>query len=107
MNNTSNDVGTETSKRNKKRSDDVHGVDLKKYLEAGKTVGRSLEQQINERPYLTLGIVGATGFFLGSLIGSRIGQLAVAIGIGYAATKLIENNDIDVKEVAKKVSDAL
>jgi hypothetical protein len=113
MNNTISDFRTDTEEgtmqgEGSERSGsgrETHGVDLKKYLDAGRNVGRTLEDQIVTRPYVALGIVGGAGFLLGSLIGSRVGQIAVAIGIGFAATKVMQGKGLEtMKDVAKKVN---
>lgn len=82
-----------------------HGVDIKKYLDDAKSMGKNLESQMSTRPYVVLGAVAGVSFVAGSLLGSRIGQLAVAIGIGYAATHFLQ--DTDVKSLARKATQNL
>jgi hypothetical protein len=82
-----------------------HGVDIKKYLDDAKSMGKNLESQMSTRPYVVLGAVAGVSFVAGSLLGSRIGQLAVAIGIGYAATHFLQ--DTDVKSIARKATQNL
>jgi hypothetical protein len=82
-----------------------HGVDIKKYLDDAKSMGKNLESQMTTRPYVVLGAVAGVSFVAGSLLGSRLGQLAVAIGIGYAATHFLQ--DTDVKSIARKATQNL
>ena len=90
-----NDVAASTAPRsgNKKSDEDVqHGVDIKKYLKDAKSLTSRLESQVTERPFVALGAVAGLSFVAGSILGSRVGQLAVAIGIGYAATRIAQIN---------------
>src|SRR5437762_7718190 len=68
------------SKSSTSASTEPHGVDLRKYLDEAKSLGQRLETQMSSRPYVALGAVAGVSFLAGSLLGSRIGQLAVAIG---------------------------
>jgi ElaB/YqjD/DUF883 family membrane-anchored ribosome-binding protein len=86
-------------------STEPHGVDLRKYLDEAKSLGEQLETQMSSRPYVALGAVAGISFLAGSLLGSRIGQLAVAIGIGYAATHFLQGTDM--KAIAKKATQNL
>lgn len=86
-------------------STEQHGVDIKKYLDDAKSMGKNLESQMTTRPYVVLGAVAGVSFVAGSLLGSRIGQLAVAIGLGYAATHFLQ--DTDVKSLARKATQNL
>ncbi len=90
------------SRSTKEATETPHGVDIKKYLDDAKSMGKTLETQMSSRPYVVLGAVAGASFVAGSLLGSRIGQLAVAIGVGYAATRFLQ--DPDVKSLARKVT---
>lgn len=57
---------------------------------AGKNLGTQLEEQVRKRPYVVLGAAAGVGFVAGSLLGSRLGQLLIAVGIGYAAREALE-----------------
>ena len=88
------DVGSSAPSRSAKKSDaDVqHGVDIRKYLSDAKSLTSRLEAQVKARPFVALGAVAGISFVAGSILGNRIGQLAVAIGIGYAATRIAQVN---------------
>ena len=96
---------SKSSKETASSSSTEHGVDIKKYLDDAKSMGKNLESQMSTRPYVVLGAVAGVSFVAGSLLGSRIGQLAVAIGIGYAATHFLQ--DTDVKSLARKATQNL
>jgi hypothetical protein len=94
------------SRSTESRSHETHGVDLRKYADEAKSLGRSLESQMTTRPYVVLGAVAGGAFVAGSLLGSRIGQLAIAIGVGYAATRLLQDPELksEVRDIARKAT---
>ena len=94
-------------KSSRSTSEEVHGVDLRKYLDEAKSLGQRLDSQMSTHPYAVLGAVAGTSFLAGALLGSRIGRFTVAIGLGYAATRFAQENDLDLREVAKKAVDRL
>jgi ElaB/YqjD/DUF883 family membrane-anchored ribosome-binding protein len=53
--------------------------------EAGRNLGEQIDGQVRKRPYVALGAAAGVGFVAGSLFGSRLGQVLLAAGIGYAA----------------------
>jgi hypothetical protein len=60
-------------------------VDMAQLREVGRNLGTQLEQQAVRRPYVVVGASLGVGFVAGSLFGSRIGQMVLAVGLGYAA----------------------
>ena len=75
-------------------ADDVHGVDLRKYLDEAKSLGERLDAQMTTHPYVALGAVAGASFLAGAILGTRIGRFAVAVGLGYAATRFAQMNDV-------------
>jgi hypothetical protein len=58
-------------------------LSLDRVREITRNLGEQLETQIHERPFVVLGAVAGASFVAGSLLGSRLGQIAVAIAGGY------------------------
>jgi ElaB/YqjD/DUF883 family membrane-anchored ribosome-binding protein len=76
--------------------DETHPrIDLSRLREAGIRARRQLEEQVRKRPYTVLGATAGVGFVVGSVLGSRLGQVAVAAGIGYLAKSLLERDVVD------------
>lgn len=46
---------------------------------------------VRRHPYISLLAVGAVGVAVGSVVGSRYGQMAAAIGAGFTAHKLLDD----------------
>jgi ElaB/YqjD/DUF883 family membrane-anchored ribosome-binding protein len=65
-------------------------VDMVRLREAGKNLGVQLEEQARKRPYVVIGAAAGLGFVAGSLLGSRLGQLLLAAGIGYLAKDVFD-----------------
>jgi ElaB/YqjD/DUF883 family membrane-anchored ribosome-binding protein len=57
---------------------------------AGRNLGAQLEQHVQKRPYVVMGAAVGLGFVAGSILGSRLGQVLLAAGIGYAAKTFLE-----------------
>jgi hypothetical protein len=53
---------------------------------------------VHKRPYVFVGGAAALGFFAGSLLGSRFGQLVLAVGLGYIARNVL-GGDIDAASI--------
>jgi len=53
--------------------------------EVSRNLGSQIDEQVRKRPYVVLGAAVGVGFVAGSLFGSRLGQVLLAAGIGYAA----------------------
>jgi ElaB/YqjD/DUF883 family membrane-anchored ribosome-binding protein len=65
-------------------------LEMDRLRAAGKNLGTQLEEQVRKRPYVIIGAAAGAGFIAGSLLGSRLGQLLIAAGIGYAAREALE-----------------
>jgi hypothetical protein len=65
-------------------------VDLGRWREVGKNLSGQIDEQVHKRPYVALGAAAGIGFVAGSLFGSRLGQMVLAVGIGYAARSMME-----------------
>ena len=60
-------------------------TEIARLREAGRNLGEQIDEQVRKRPYVALGAAAGVGFVAGSLFGSRLGQVLLAAGIGYAA----------------------
>jgi ElaB/YqjD/DUF883 family membrane-anchored ribosome-binding protein len=69
-----------------------HGVDIERLREAGRNLGSQLEEQMVRRPYVVVGAAAGIGFVAGSLFGSRLGQMILAVGVGYAAKNVLASS---------------
>jgi hypothetical protein len=65
-------------------------LEIERLRAARKNLGAQLEEQVRKRPYVVIGAAAGVGFFAGSLLGSRLGQLLIAAGIGYVAREALE-----------------
>lgn len=69
------------------------GERAKRDLERWRAVGRNLavqvDEQVQKRPYVAVGAAAGLGFVAGSLFGSRLGQMLLAIGMGYAVKAIL------------------
>jgi hypothetical protein len=74
------------------------GIDGERLREVGKRLGAEVEEQLHKRPYVVLGAVAGLGFTAGSLLGSRLGQLLLAAGLGYAIKNVLED-DIGMERI--------
>jgi hypothetical protein len=85
----------------------IERLSLEKIRAAGRNIGEQLQQQLEERPYVVLGAVAGAGFVAGALVGSRLGQIAVAIGGGYLVRNLLRGQGGDVQKLVKQGIDKL
>lgn len=65
------------------------GVDIERLREVGQNLSSQLEEQVQKRPYVVVGAAAGIGFVLGSLFGSRLGQVLLAAGIGYVVKNVV------------------
>ena len=77
------------------RDEGQPGIDLARLREAGLHARRQFEEQLRKRPYVVLGASAGVGFVVGSVLGSRLGQLIVAAGVGYFAKSVLERDVVD------------
>ncbi|MDP9033925.1 MAG: hypothetical protein M3O50_03900 [Myxococcota bacterium] len=59
-------------------------IEIAKLRDVGRNLGSQLEEQTRKRPYVVVGAAAGVGFVAGSILGSRLGQLILAAGLGYA-----------------------
>ncbi len=71
-------------------------AEMARLREVGRNLGAQIEEQVHKRPFVILGAAVGAGFIAGSLFGSRLGQIMLAAGIGYAAKNVI-GGDLDVE----------
>jgi hypothetical protein len=83
------------------------GLSLEKIRSVGQNLGEQIEEQLAERPYVVLGAVAGVGFVAGALVGSRLGQIAVAIAGGYLIRNAIRSQGGDVQKLVKQGIDKL
>ncbi len=90
-----------TAKKSKRVRDEVlHGVDIKRVLEAGKSLGATIQESIATQPYAALGVAAVAGFGIGCVLGSKIGRIALGVGVTVVARKIVE--EVDWKALANK-----
>jgi ElaB/YqjD/DUF883 family membrane-anchored ribosome-binding protein len=77
-------------------------LDVKKALAEVKSFGHTLESQMRTRPYVALAATAGVSFLAGSILGTRVGRLALAAGAGYLATRVLERTDLTSIESALK-----
>jgi DUF883 C-terminal glycine zipper region len=65
------------------------GLDLERLREVGHNLSTQLEEQVHKRPYIVVGAAAGVGFVLGSLFGTRLGQVLLAAGIGYVVKNVV------------------
>ena len=69
-------------------------------LEAGQeklvALGRVLEEQLQERPYVTLAAAVGVGVVLAQALSSRVGRIALLAAGGYAATRVVQAGGLEV-----------
>ena len=83
------------------------GLSMERIKSVGQNLGQQIEQQLSDRPYVVLGAVAGVGFVAGALIGSRLGQIAVAIAGGYLIRNAIRAQGGDLQKVVKQGIDKL
>ncbi len=57
-------------------------------------IGQALEEQLRERPYVTLAAAFGVGVVLSQALSSRVGRIALLAAGGYAATKLLQSDGL-------------
>ena len=67
--------------------------DLSRSAEEGLSAAvQALEEQVRERPYVTLAAAVGAGLVLGQALHSRIGRIALLAAGGFAATRLLQGD---------------
>jgi hypothetical protein len=59
------------------------GIDIERLRRAGQNLGGQVDQQVRKRPYVAVGLAAGLGFLAGSIFGSRLGQMVLAMGVGF------------------------
>ena len=85
----------------REEKDDDEADKLAKLRDVGRNLSEQLEVQMRERPYVVLGAAAGVGFALGAMVGSRLGQIALAAGVGYVGKNLLRG--VAAEEVQKLV----
>jgi hypothetical protein len=75
----------ERSARTESASGSRPRIRLDRLVEVGRNLGGQLDEQVHKRPYAVLGAALGLGFAAGSVLGSRLGQVLLAGGLGYVA----------------------
>jgi hypothetical protein len=84
--------GTEESNDRKASRGSAESTDarLAKIKRAGLGVTEGIGAYVKEQPVAAVGIALGAGFVLGSILGNRLGRVALTAAVGYAAQELIE-----------------
>jgi hypothetical protein len=77
-------------------------LEVDRLVAVSRNLGRQLEAQVRERPLVALGAAAGVGFVAGSLLGSRLGQIAIALGIGYLAKNLVNGEPGGVERLVER-----
>ncbi len=64
-------------------------IEMDRLREVGRNLGGQIDEQVRKRPYAVLGAAVGFGFVAGSILGSRLGQVLLAAGVGYAAKRVL------------------
>jgi hypothetical protein len=64
-------------------------IEIDRLKEVGRNLGGQLDEQVRQRPYVVLGAAVGVGFVAGSIFGSRLGQMLLAVALGYAAKRML------------------
>jgi hypothetical protein len=80
----------------------LRALEMERLRAVGRNLGAQLGEQVQKRPYVVIGAAAGLGFVAGSLLGSRLGQMLLAAGIGYVAKNLAEG-DIGVERIQERL----
>lgn len=72
--------------RRRRASDDTERrkLEIARLREVTRNLATQIGEQVGKRPYVVIGAAAGVGFVAGSLFGSRLGQVLLAVGLGYA-----------------------
>lgn len=73
-------------------------LEMDRLREVGKNLSEQIDQQVRKRPYVVAGAAVGVGFVAGSFLGSRLGQMLLAAGIGFAARSALAG-DLSVEGI--------
>jgi ElaB/YqjD/DUF883 family membrane-anchored ribosome-binding protein len=77
-------------------------LDVDRLREVGQNLSAQLEEQVHKRPYVVVGAAAGVGFVLGSLLGSRLGQVLLAAGVGYVLKNVV-GGDLGVESIEQNL----
>jgi ElaB/YqjD/DUF883 family membrane-anchored ribosome-binding protein len=79
-----------------------HPLEVDRLREVGRNLAGQLDEQVRKRPYVVLGAAAGFGFVAGSLLGSRLGQVMIAAGVGYAAKRVL-GDDFGIERIQAEI----
>jgi hypothetical protein len=79
-----------------------HPLEVDRLREVGRNLAGQLDEQVRKRPYVVLGAAAGFGFMAGSLLGSRLGQVMLAAGLGYAAKRVL-GDDFGIERIQAEI----
>jgi len=96
-------VGAQRTERNGQEAEaNVRRREVERLREIGRNLGGQIEEQVRKRPLVVAGAAAGIGFVAGSLFGSRLGQVLLAVGIGYMA-KNLASGELGVDRIQARI----
>jgi hypothetical protein len=80
----------------------LRALEMERLRAVGRNLGAQLGEQVQKRPYVVIGAAAGLGFVAGSLLGSRLGQMLLAAGIGYVVKNLAEG-ELGVERIQERL----
>jgi hypothetical protein len=77
-------------------------LEMDRLREVGRNLGGQIDEQVRKRPYMVLGAAAGFGFVAGSFLGSRLGQVLLAAGLGYAAKRVL-GGDFGIERIQAEI----
>lgn len=71
-------------------------IDMDKLMETVRKLGADAIQQTKQHPQIAVGVGVGVGFIAGSLLGSRMGQMLCAVGLGYLIRHATVGNNLEM-----------
>jgi ElaB/YqjD/DUF883 family membrane-anchored ribosome-binding protein len=109
MNRTSSDEESQHAREREGRGErpaagsaEAGGDEIARLRAVGRNLATQLAEQVEKRPYVAIGAAAGAGFVVGSVFGSRLGQMLLAAAIGYAMKNVIEGN-IGVEQIEERL----
>jgi hypothetical protein len=90
MNNESFSKNETTERKTSREVADRAAAELSKIKRASSSLGSEITTYVKKQPMASIGIALGTGFVLGSVLGTRLGRIALVAAAGYAAQELAE-----------------
>lgn len=95
-------VGHAPGHRSDPKTGGHHPLEVDRLREVGRNLAGQLEEQVRKRPYVVIGAAAGFGFMAGSLLGSRLGQVMLAAGLGYAAKRVL-GDDFGIERIQAEI----